>query len=263
MRVGYLQIDPLFGDLKGNLEKVAKWLPGLQADLIVLPELFSSGYQFISKREALELSEEIPAGLSTRRLIEMAGDFRCHLVAGLAERRGRTCYNSAVLVGPGRFVGHYRKAHLFFEEKRWFAPGDTGFSVFKVGRIRIGIMICFDWIFPEAARTLALRGAEVVAHPSNLVLPYCPEAMRTRCLENRVFAVTANRVGSEKRGKKKRLTYIGQSEVISIRGEILRRASASQEEAGVVEIDPAEARSKRINRYNDLFKDRLKGLYAH
>src|SRR5207253_5521489 len=72
------------------------------------------------------------------------------------------------------------------------------------------MMVCFDWFFPESVRTLALAGAEIIAHPSNLVLPYCPDAMVIRCLENRVFAVTANRIGAEKRGRKPPLTYIGQ-----------------------------------------------------
>jgi predicted amidohydrolase len=262
MRVGFVQIDSIFGDVKGNLEKVAKRISRLSCDLVVLPELFSTGYQFVSKKEASDLSEEVPAGFTTRRLTELAGDYRCHLVAGLAERKGKNCYNSAVLTGPRGFVGLYRKTHLFFEEKKWFSPGETGFRVFAIGRVRIGIMVCFDWIFPEAARTLAIRGAEVIAHPSNLVLPYCPEAMKTRCVENRVFAVTANRVGFEERGGKTRLTYIGQSEVVSPRGEILYRASSSDEEAASVEIDPRQARSKRINPYNDLFKDRRSRFYA-
>ncbi|HET6370986.1 MAG TPA: nitrilase-related carbon-nitrogen hydrolase [Nitrospiria bacterium] len=261
MRVGFVQIDSEFGNIKGNIEKVAIQASRLSCDLVVLPELFSTGYQFVSKKETLELSEEVPSGSTARRLIELAGDYRCHLVAGLAERKGKNCYNSALLVGPRGIAGLYRKTHLFFEEKKWFTPGDTGFQVFTIGRVRIGIMVCFDWIFPEAARTLALRGAEVIAHPSNLVLPYCPEAMKTRCIENRVFAVTANRVGFEKRGGKERLTYIGQSEVVSPRGEILYRASSSDEEAASVEIDPRETRSKRINAYNDLFKDRRRNLY--
>jgi len=262
VRVGFVQIDSLFGDIKGNVEKVSQRLRGLSADLLVLPELFSSGYQFVSKKEVLELSEEVPSGFTTRRLIELAGEHRCHIVAGLPERKGKNCYNSAVLAGPEGVVGLYRKTHLFSEEKRWFKPGDTGFGVFKLGRARVGMMICFDWIYPEAARSLALRGAELIAHPSNLVLPYCPEAMRTRCIENRVFAITANRVGSEQRGGRERLAYIGQSQVVSVRGEVLLRASPSGEESGIIDIDPREARSKRMGSFNHLLKDRRKGLYA-
>src|SRR5919202_6692477 len=120
-----------------------------------------------------------------------------YLVAGLAELHSERCYNSAVVLGPSGFIGTYRKTHLFFEETLLFAPGDTGFPVWQAGGAKIGVMICFDWFYPEAARTLALKGAEVLCHPSNLVLPYCPDAMVTRCLENHLFSVTANRIGSE------------------------------------------------------------------
>jgi len=96
-----------------------------------------------------------------------------------------------VLTGPDGVIGIYRKTHLFSEEKLYFTPGNTGFRVWETGICRIGIMICFDWFFPESMRSLTLQGAEVIAHPANLVLPHCPGAMPVRCLENGVYAVTA------------------------------------------------------------------------
>ncbi|MDP3112822.1 MAG: nitrilase-related carbon-nitrogen hydrolase, partial [Thermodesulfovibrionales bacterium] len=125
----------------------------------------------------------------------------------------------------------------------------------------IGVMICFDWFFPESARTLALRGADIIAHSSNLVLPYCPDAMVTRCLENTVFAVTANRTGSEQRGEKEKLTFIGKSQITSHKGEILYRASEDRDEISVREIDISRARNKQINSLNNLFDDRKKEFY--
>ncbi len=122
-------------------------------------------------------------------------------------------------------------------------------------------MICFDWRFPESARTLALAGADVVAHPSNLVLPHCPQAMITRCLENRVFAVTADRVGTEERIPGSPLRFIGQSQVVDPDGNILIRASETDEEIQIVDIDIEKARNKSINAYNDLFKDRRNDIY--
>jgi predicted amidohydrolase len=135
--------------------------------------------------------------------------------------------------------------------------------VYDIGSARVGLMICFDWYYPESARTLALMGADIIAHPSNLVLPHCPDAMRTRCLENRVFAITCNRIGSEERGGKAKLTYIGQSEVVGPSGEILRRAKLDQKELGLVDIDPFESRQKHLNPYNDLLADRRPKLYHH
>lgn len=262
MKVGYFQFDPAFGEVKRNLDRVSERLAQAECDLLVLPELFNTGYQFVSAHEARALAEEVPGGPTTSRLLELARDRRMHLVAGLAERAGDRVYNAAVLVGPSGLIGIYRKTHLFFEETLWFSPGDTGFPVFDIGRARVGMMVCFDWFYPESARTLALKGADLLAHPSNLVLPHCPDAMVTRCLENHVFAVTCNRIGSEERGGKKKLAYIGASEVVTPGGTILRRAKPDHEELAVVEIDPLEARDKRITPYNDLLAGRRPDLYS-
>ncbi len=261
MRVGFYQFDPQFGEVAKNLEIVTAKLEQAYADLIVLPELFASGYQFLSQEEAQRLAEPIPDGPTTKRLLAIAKRKRMVIVAGVPERSGTHCYNSAVVVGPSGFIGCYRKTHLFYEETQCFTPGDSGFLVWDIESAKIGIMICFDWYYPEAARTLAMQGADIICHPSNLVLPNCPDSMPVRCLENRVFAVTCNRIGSEARGGKERLTYIGQSEVVTPKGIIQYRASHDQEELIIVEIDPAQARNKNLNRYNDLLRDRRTSLY--
>jgi predicted amidohydrolase len=121
-------------------------------------------------------------------------------------------------------------------------------------------MICFDWIFPEAARSLALQGADLIAHPSNLVLPYCHAAMATRALENGVFVATANRVGTEDRAGRS-LTFTGGSRVIDPRGRVLAAAGTASEETIVVELDPAAARDKTITAHNDRLGDRRPELY--
>src|SRR5437899_5857794 len=140
MRVGYFQFAPVFGDIKRNLDTVAHRLAQVECDLLVLPELFNTGYQFISVDEVRALAEEIPGGPTTERLLKLAAERRVHLVAGLAERAGNGLYNSAVLVGPAGLIGVYRKTHLFFEENLFFAPGDTGFAVFAIGPARVELM---------------------------------------------------------------------------------------------------------------------------
>ena len=262
MRVGYLQFDPVFGEVARNLDHVTAQLENVETDLIVLPELFATGYQFVSQEEVFQLAEPVPDGATTKRLADIAARLGMTIVAGLPERDGGRCFNSAVVVGPKGFIGCYRKTHLFFEETLWFTPGDSGFHVWDIGPAKVGVMICFDWYYPESARTLALQGADIIAHPSNLVLPNCPDSMVTRCLENRVFSVTANRIGSEARGGKDRLTFIGLSEVVSPRGRILHRAPRDIEDLTLVEIDPAEARLKALNDYNDLLRDRRPAFYA-
>ena len=126
---------------------------------------------------------------------------------------------------------------------------------------RLGVMICFDWFFPESARTLALDGADVIAHPSNLVLPHCPSAMPIRALENGVFTATANRVGDESNGRET-LTFVGQSRICSPRAEVLATAPIEGEAVVRAEIDPRQARVTALNPYNDRVTDRRPSLYA-
>src|SRR6185436_3809496 len=180
----FFQYAPEFGQVKRNLDHVSERISGIQCELLVLPELFATGYQFVTKSEIESLAEPVPDGLTTKRLTELARMHGMYLVAGLPERAGASIYNSAVVVGPAGFVGCYRKTHLFFEEMDYFSPGNTGFQVWDCGAARVGVMVCFDWFYPESARVLALKGADIICHPSNLVLPHCPDAMVTRCLEN-------------------------------------------------------------------------------
>ncbi len=258
---GFYQFRPEFGQKEKNLSLVEDRLGQADADLLVLPELFATGYQFVSRSEVMDLSEEVPGGRTTLMLQDLASKRNLYIVGGLAERDGGNLYNSAVFVGPEGFIGCYRKTHLFYEEKLFFSPGDTGFQVWETKIGKIGLMICFDWFFPEAMRTLALMGAEIVAHPANLVLPYCPKGMPTRCLENMVFGITSNRVGVESRKKGESLRFIGNSQVISPRGEVLLRGPDNEELLGVAEIDPELARDKRLNEYNHIFRDRREEYY--
>lgn len=262
MKVGFFQFSPQFGGITRNLESIIHAIDSFHGDLLVFPELALSGYQFLSKEETWDLAEEVPTGAVCRRLAEVIRDRPLHIVVGLAERAHGHVYNSAVLIGPDGYVGTYRKTHLFFEETLWFTPGNTGFQVWDIGLAKIGLLVCFDWFYPEAARTLAMKGADILCHPSNLVLPHCPDAMVTRCLENHVFAITANRVGREQRENKSALSFIGLSEIVAPNGKIVHRASPRDPELFMSEIDVSQARDKRINPYNDLLKDRQPQWYG-
>jgi predicted amidohydrolase len=261
MRIGYVQFNPRFGDKAYNLAVAEKMVRGADADLLVLPELFSTGYLFLYKEEVIKAAEPLPGGPTAQFLLHLAKETRIHLVAGLVEENGRRLYNSAVLVSPQGWARTYRKSHLFMDEKTFYHPGDTGFLTFDVGESKLGLMICFDWIYPESARVLALKGADIICHPANLVLPYCQRAMVTRCLENGVFAITANRTGTETRGGRS-LTYSGMSQITGPRGEVLLSAGADDEAVGVVEIDPRQARRKMVTERNDLLADRRPELYG-
>lgn len=262
MRIGIYQSHPVFGNVDGNLEQVFKDLPSEQADLWVLPELFSTGYQFISQEEVEGLAEEIPGGRTCRALTGLAADLNAILVFGMAEKANKACYNSAAVVGPKGFIGVYRKIHLFAEEKSFFTPGDTGFRVFDVGQARIGVLICFDWLFPESARILTLQGADILCHPSNLVLPHCQKAMVTRSLENGVYSATANRVGTEARGGKEPLVFTGKSQILGTAGQVLIDLSEKDKGLAVAEINVETARNKKITPQNDRLGDRRPALYG-
>jgi predicted amidohydrolase len=258
-RVAVVQTNPHFGEVKRNVGRALELMSTVKADLYVLPELFSTGYNFINRDEVEQLAEPVE-GSTVLSLQRFAEQHSCHIIFGFAEKAD-TLYNSAAVVGQSGMVGMYRKVHLFDRENLFFSPGNLGFRVFDLPFGKVGIMICFDWIYPESARSLALQGAQLIAHPSNLVLPHCPDAMVTRCLENRVFAATADRVGRENRAGID-LTYKGMSELVSPHGEILKRLSVDREEIAVVEVDLNVANNKKLNPHNDLFKQRRTDQYT-
>ena len=132
MRAAYLQFAPSYLDVGQNLQAVDSRIQSIDADLIVLPELFTSGYFFHSREHLAQVAEPIAEGRSVDALRDWADALDATLVAGLAEQEGGTFYNSAVVVRPSGTVHTYRKVHLFYEEKTLFAPGDLGFRVFEV-----------------------------------------------------------------------------------------------------------------------------------
>ena len=261
MRIGIAQTSPVFGETDRNVADALERIGREQADLWVLPELFASGYQFATARECRELSEPVPDGPTTRALIAHAAKAGCHIVAGLPERDGDRLYNAAVLVGPSGFLACYRKVHLFYRETELFASGDRSFPVVDLGSARVGMMVCFDHLFPESARSLALRGADVIAHPANLVLPdLAQRTMAVRALENGLFTATANRVGTESRTDET-LVYTGQSQIVDPGGEIVARLSQTDVGVFVAEVDIARARDKAITPFNDKLADRRPDQY--
>lgn len=263
MNVGYLQFEPKFGSVAENLDSIESLLTGVDADLVVLPELCTTGYQFISAEEVQSYAEPVPDGKTCNRLVEIAGNENTFIAAGLAERDGSKLYNSAVLAGPDGIVAHYRKVHLFFEENLWFSPGNEQPAVTDINGMKVGLLICFDWLFPEIFRLLALKGADIIAHPSNLVLPYCQDAMITRSIENRIFTITANRIGSENRSSSGGLTFTGMSQVTGVKGEVLSRAPIDIPVRDIVGINHLEARDKSINKYNSVLESRRPDVYQN
>jgi predicted amidohydrolase len=262
MRAGVYQNHPEFGETKANVNQAIQNLSSAEAELLVLPELFNTGYQFSTMQEVEKVAEKIPSGNTCRAMMDLAKSNNLFFVFGLAETDGHHFYNSAAVVGPDGWLGTYRKTHLFFEEKDFFTPGDTGFLVFDIGWAKIGVMICFDWWFPESARSLALKGADIICHPANLILPRCQEAMKIRSLENGVFSLTANRVGTEARNGKPPLTFTGQSQIVDNSGQTQVIMDRTETGFRIVDIDPLQARNKGLTTRNDRFRDRRPEFYG-
>jgi predicted amidohydrolase len=260
VKIGFLQLRPQFGKVRENVKMAVSLLKNVSDATIVLPELFNTGYLFRNEDELRSLAEPLSKSYTVNELKKVAVKRRLNLVFGMAELKQRKVYNSAVLVTAKGKVTAYRKVHLFDREKFLFQPGERTFPVVNVDGVKLGLMICFDWIFPEVARLLALQGAHVICHPSNLVLPYGQQAMRVRAIENRVFVVTANRIGTEKRGHVS-LTFTGGSQIVDPKGNVLASAGERNESLKIVEIDPAQAEDKMITPNNHIFEDRRVSLY--
>lgn len=257
MKIGYVQFAPAFGDIDANIERIGILLEHCrEADLLVLPELASTGYRFASREEALSLAQG-DDGEFVQFLAAQCARHDFHLVAGFNEREDGLLYNSSVLVGPHGVVGKFRKLHLFMDEKDIFEPGNLGLPLFDIGQCKVGLLICFDWVFPEAWRVLAMQGADIICHPSNLVLPYAQQAVPVHAMLNRIYAVTCNRTGTERD-----LAFTGQSIIASPGGEVLSRAATDREASSIVEVDIGAARDKRITPRNDVIKDRRTDVYA-
>jgi len=260
-KVGFYQFAPEFGAISTNLSQVVAALNGVDADIIVLPELAFTGYYFQDRDELATLAEDPTVSPTLSALVQLCHENGFHLVTGFAEKSGEKIFNSALLINGEGILHTYRKLHLFNTESEYFDAGDLPLQIINIDGINIGLMVCYDWAFPEVARTLALQGADLICHPSNLVLPWCQQAMLTRCMENGLFAITTNRIGSDIRPRGT-LNFTGQSQIAGPKGAVIHQASAEKEALFIIDIDLAQARDKKVTPLSDLFNDRRPEFYS-
>jgi predicted amidohydrolase len=244
MLVAAAQIEPKLAEPERNLEACLARLEeaaAAGAELLVLPECAIPGYMFESAEEALAFAEEMP-GPSVEVLERESRRLGMHVVCGLLERDGDTLRNAAVLVGPDGLVGTYRKTHLpFLGVDRFVVPGDE-LTVYDTPLGRIGVEICYDLRFPEVTRTLALKGADIVAHPTNFPMAAKVQTELitvARAAENRIYLLTANRVGKERSGE-----FCGWSQIVDPYGTRLAEAGETEEALLVADVDVEKARDK-------------------
>lgn len=261
--IAALQFAPRRAEVAWNTERIVALASGVEAALLVLPELANTGYFFLDRDELMALAEDPEHGAFCgwmRRYAEACGTV---VVGGFAERDRDRIYNSALVALPDGSYRVYRKTHLFYREGTVFEPGDSGFFVVEWDGWRLGTMICYDWRFPESSRTLALRGADVIAHPSNLVAAAAlwGPAMAMRAIENKVIVATANRGGAETLAGET-LTFSGESRIVGMNGATLAIVGAADECVVLADADPLATRDKGFNPVNDLFADRRPDMYA-
>ena len=254
------------GDPGHNLERSLHFIERAAtegADLIILPELANSGCDLGSRDRGLQLGEEIPGGPTPLAWAKAAEASGVCVVGGLLEREGEVLHNSAVVLGCGVF-GRYRKTHLWDRERSLYEPGRE-LPVFDTPLGRIGLLICYDAWFPEAARTLAMKGAQIICIPSNAPDDWIPEHHRrgdltmlnVHCIAganaNRLFVAAANRVGDG---------YLGRSCAVDVKGGVLALAGAAEEGLICAEIDLERAlREKRLTDASHAFGDRNPAVY--
>jgi predicted amidohydrolase len=259
-----VQFSPVFGDKVKNSELMMEYINGTDSDIIIFPELCLTGYFFQSKEESAGYSEIKGSELIQSFAMEAVQQNKT-ISFGFPENDNGLIYNSIAIMFPDRQYNRiYRKTHLFYKEKFCFEPGNTGFEVidYKPQDIKIGLMICYDWRFPEAARSLALQGADLIICPSNLVTKVWHKVMPARALENKVYLAVANRYGTEERGGGI-LEFNGGSAIYSYNGDVAAIAGADTEEVITSEIYPVKTRDKSFNEFNDIFKDRIPEFYSH
>lgn len=268
--VAGVQMKPKVGRKAENLESTLRFIEAAAdqgAQLIVLPELSNSGYVFASRAEAFSLAESIPDGPSTQAWLEIAARRSVTIVAGISEREGERLFNSAVVVGPKGLLGTYRKLHLWGDEHLYFEAGDKGLPIFHTDFGRLAVVICYDGWFPEVYRLLAMRGADIVAMPTNWV-PMSGQPENTPAMANTLAManahsnalniVCANRVGIE-RGQ----AFIGQSLIVGAQGwPLAGPASYDKEEILFANINLKSTRQARsLNAFNHVLRDRRDDIY--
>lgn len=248
-KIAAVQTDVHFADLDANLAHIRGQLREAArhgANLVVFPECVLPGYCFESKAEAWPHAETIP-GPSTETIARDCLELNVWAVVGLLEARPEdgALFNSAALVGPGEVRARYRKVHLpFLGVDRFPTPGDEPFAVHDLGGLRVGLTICYDISFPEAARCLMLLGADLVVLPTNWPTGATNTAqflVPARALENHVYYAAVNRVGTE-RG----FSFIGRSRIVSCAGDTLAGSDDAEPTIKYADIEPKRARDKHL-----------------
>ena len=265
-RVTCCQLRLHIGDTDGNrvtataaIEQAAR--DGAQ--IVVLPELASSGYVFADRSELASLAEPRD-GPSITAWANLASAFGLTIVAGFPEAAGDKVYNSAAVVDPAGLRGVYRKAHLWDTENAVFDRADDLPLLVDTEHGRIGVMICYDVEFPEWVRSVALEGADLLCAPVNWPLLPRPEGERPTELVRALAGAGMNRMPiavCDRAGIERGVDWIGGSVITDADGYPLAIAEFGKAGHITADVDLAESRIKKFNEHNDVHGDRRTDLY--
>lgn len=289
VKVEIIQFAPKFKDIQSNFDYIITKVISSNADVVIFPEMAVSGYFFTEGEELKKYS------LSSEYFLEgelqnISSNLNKVIIFGFPEIEKvndlENIFNSAIIISPNRNeTTIYRKAHLFYKENFVFDKPNRD-NIFKFSNkekfklyservnesrslfqpinisqfdLRIGLLICYDWRFPEFAKEYALNGADLIVYPSNLVTKVWENSFPARALDNRVYVAVANRIGSEQNNSNQQnnetLEFTGKSSFYDFNGNTLLKLSSDDEDSGLVEIEQNLSRNKDINSINNIFRD--------
>lgn len=256
MKIAAVQIDVAFANKEANLGKILDHLRAAAgAGIVIFPECALTGYCFDSLDEAKPLAEPVP-GPSTEAIARLAKQLGCTAVVGLIESDGDRIYNAAAVITPECILPAYRKMHLpFLGLDRFVTPGDRPFAAFTTPHGRLGVNICFDASFPEAARALKLDGAQLLAVPTNWPVQSdsCRHLINVRALENHMAVAAADRAGEE-RG----FRFAGRSQIADFTGRIVNETHDGNETIVYADLDLPASDHNRVVRIPGVYEiDRI------
>lgn len=265
IKIACMQMKSSLGDKKENLHKIMKYIEQITEDkdvsLIVFPELALNGYECSELYE--RTAESFPDGDSIQTLCKAARDHNVHLIFGFVEqgeKDGKPClYNSAAFVdNEGTAIGCYRKSHLVEGEETSFFEKGMEYPVFDTKIGKVGIMICWDTAFPEVARIMAIKGAQIIAVPAAWENPKGDDwdiVQSARSFDNVLYVASCNHVGRDRD-----LSFFGKSKIVGPLGKTISQAE-EEETAVMAEVDLSILNELR-NGYYALLKDRNPETYG-
>jgi predicted amidohydrolase len=268
IRIAGVQMDVSLARVEENLAQMEAMLEKTAAEgarLTIFPECALTGYCFESLEEARPHAEPLP-GPNVERMARACRQSGMFAIFGMLEEEGPRIFNTCVLVGPDGLVGAYRKIHLpHLGVDMFTTPGDRPFAVHQAGPMRIGMHICYDGAFPEAARVMALDGADLIVLPTNWPPgARCTADFLTNCraMENHVYYAAVDRIGVERE-----FTFIGQSRICEPGGSTIAEAPHDQPAVLYAEVDVDIPRNKHLVRVPgkheiDRFADRRPEMYG-